>query len=560
MEKKITLNTMLLSTGAVLLTAVILCTLFYEQLADGIRKNVQDRAKIFVGRTIEYTTTAWSRFQNLTIRITIIDDEMNLVFDNEIENSEELHLPHDMPEKIPESTEYEQISWEYTQSGNVMYCYGVQLSDGWLFVSQPQISGFRMLARNIWALVLVILLVMLVNITMSRQLARQVVSPLGKLEAVIETDGAEKNAELPTIPPEIPYDELAPVAKLLKQQNTALVAGNLALRERDWTISALLNNVNEGVVLLDIKGYILSVNKSASKILNVQGELEGKSILELYREMDFFECIERALKGERDEISLTLGKKEYRVLISPVADNLGACIFFFDVTGKMQAEKMRQEFAANVSHELKTPITSIYGTAEMLSSGIIKPDDTEEFYNKIMREASRLITLIEDILFLSELDENALNKTAEGINAGKIALECAEALSAKAEKNEVTVNVSGDGHIFAVRSHFYELVYNLIDNAIKYNKQGGTVDVNIEQNDSDLILTVKDTGIGISEAEQSRIFERFYRVDKSRSKKSGGTGLGLAIVKHAAITMGGNVTVESKQGEGSTFTFIKKTA
>ena len=262
-----------------------------------------------------------------------------------------------------------------------------------------------------------------------------------------------------------------------------------------------------------------------------------------------------ALSGVRGELNLLRDGKTYQVYFSPVTDN-GALILFLDITEKSMSEKLRREFSANVSHELKTPLTTIYGNAEMLVGGIVKEEDKVTFYGKIKDEASRLITLIDDIMMLSCLDEESGNVRFEDVDLTAVARGVVESLTPKAKQQNITVNVSGVGHSSANRSQMTEMFYNLIDNAIKYNKPDGAVEICISALAKQTKITVSDTGIGIPREAQSRVFERFYRVDRSRSKKTGGTGLGLAIVKHIVMIHNGCIELQSSENKGSTVTIL----
>jgi two-component system phosphate regulon sensor histidine kinase PhoR len=314
-----------------------------------------------------------------------------------------------------------------------------------------------------------------------------------------------------------------------------------------------MDNMSEGIILINRQGLILSVNKSAAAFFETDTAMDGKNILELIRDLELLGHVSSALSGKRSELELRRSGKSYRVFFSPVTDS-GAIILFLDITEKMMAEQIRREFSANVSHELKTPLTSIYGHAEMLYNGMVKESDHHAFFGKIKDEAARLIALIEDIILISKLDENTGQETFEEVNLAAIAAEAAEALSLKAGEHKVTVSISGDASMSAGRSMIYELFYNLIDNAIKYNKSGGTVKVDISQIEDKIEIAIADTGIGIPAEAQSRVFERFYRVDKSRSKKTGGTGLGLAIVKHIVLLHKGKLALQSTEGEGTVVT------
>jgi two-component system phosphate regulon sensor histidine kinase PhoR len=316
-----------------------------------------------------------------------------------------------------------------------------------------------------------------------------------------------------------------------------------------------MDSMSEGIILIDWQGNILSVNKSAAAIFDKADSFDSKNILELIRDIELMEHVRDALGGNRGEMNIQRSGKSYRVFFSPVKGS-GAIILFLDVTEKMIGEKLRREFSANVSHELRTPLTSIYGNAEMLYGGMIQESDQRRFLGKIKDEAARMIALIEDIILVSELDESTGEQVFEDVNLDAVASTAVDALALKAAENKISVEISGKGAVSANPSMMYEMFYNLIDNAIKYNRPGGTVKIDIAKEANHMRISVTDTGIGIPKEAQSRVFERFYRVEKSRSKKTGGTGLGLAIVKHIVRIHRGEIILQSHSGEGTVVTIL----
>ena len=351
-----------------------------------------------------------------------------------------------------------------------------------------------------------------------------------------------------------PYDEIVPFARAVAARRASADARIGELKARSKSIKAVMENMNEGAVLLDGRGTILSANKRALKIFEMENiEMRGRNIIELLRDAELLEAARSALSGTRAETDAERGGRFYRAYFSPAA-GAGAILLFLDITERIKSENLRKEFSANVSHELKTPLTSVLGCAELLLTGGVEENDKQAFYRKIKSETERLIALIEDIMALSKLDEGKKSEFAK-INLTAAATEAAEALSVKSAEMGVNVEVSGED--FFIRGNYsmaVELFYNLIDNAIKYNKPGGAATVSISNENGRVAARVADTGIGIPKESQERIFERFYRVDKSRSKKTGGTGLGLAIAKHIAIIHNAEVGVESREGAGTTVT------
>ncbi|GAB1431825.1 hypothetical protein MASR2M29_04500 [Spirochaetota bacterium] len=383
----------------------------------------------------------------------------------------------------------------------------------------------------------IILLIITTDIFLANRLAKKIVEPIGKadLDGVLSA----------------PYDELAPLVKTIETHRKQIAKQLDILRERNDTIHAIMENMSEGIIMLDKKGVVVSANKSVAAFFELPANVNGKNILEVFRKLEFSVLAQGAIDGHRAELGMKQGDKTFRVFFGPIA-GVGAIILFMDVTEKSRSEMLRREFSANVSHELKTPLTTIYGNAEMLAGGMVNDEDKASFYDKIKNEAERMIALTEDIILLSSLDEKSRAELSGNVDLAAIAAEAIRALENKALKNCVSVKlVAEETEITANRTQMYELLLNLIDNAIKYNKPGGKVDVCIYRKKGRIRIKVSDTGIGIPKEDQGRVFERFYRVDRSRSKHTGGTGLGLAIVKHIVLAQGGSIGMKSKAGEGT---------
>lgn len=347
------------------------------------------------------------------------------------------------------------------------------------------------------------------------------------------------------------YDELSPFISHINDQKKRLNEQLEEILKERALLDALSKNMNEGLILVDRNDKVQSINQSACKILKVDVNCVGKSILETIRRADILERLKLAIAGQNNEFIFDLASRTYQALFSPV-DN-GALILLLDISEKAAAEKLRQEFSANVSHELKTPLTIISGYAELIQNGMVKNEDIKGIAVKINNESARLITLINDIIRLSQLDEGVGLKYFSEFNLCEVVREAAENLKSRADDAEVTIKFDNCRmYVSANRDMMYELFYNLIDNSVKYNKPGGSVSINISRQNDKIAISVADTGIGIEAKHLSRIFERFYRVDPSRSKKTGGTGLGLSIVKHIAAFHNGTVSIESKPGDGTT--------
>lgn len=540
MKKRIYFSITVLTSIAVVVVSVVLCMLFYNQFTSQVRSDLQVRAQMLASYDLDYVANMLRDVND--IRVTLIEPDGTVTFDNTVNYANmENHLHREEVREALSSGNGESSRYSNTIKSRTYY-YAVRLADGSVMRLAKTINSiWKMFAGVLPAVIAIVLFTVMLGYFVAGRLAEKVVDPIKKVDFDRE--------------PDVPYDELAPFVKTIVEHRHQIAEGNEKLQARTDTINAIMDNMNEGVVLLDRRGHVLSVNKSAAHIFATQESMEGRSALELLRDIDFADNIQKALIGYRSEMSFQKAEKEYRVLISPVAET-GVVVLLLDITEKIEAERMRKEFSANVSHELKTPLTSIYGNAEMLQAGVVKDSDKPVFYGKIMNEAARLIALIEDIIMLSELDEGKVQEYLEKVNLVEVASECAEALEQKAAERQVKVNIAGFGEMTANRFLIYEMFYNLFDNAIKYNKMGGNVEVVIAQTDKEFKVTVADNGIGIPAKEQQRIFERFYRVEKSRSKKSGGTGLGLAIVKHVVLTYGGEINVVSEPNKGTEFQIV----
>jgi two-component system phosphate regulon sensor histidine kinase PhoR len=355
------------------------------------------------------------------------------------------------------------------------------------------------------------------------------------------------------------YTELSPLFRQIEEQKSRLKSTTTDLQGMDISFRLIAESMQEGMIFLDTKGIILMMNGSASAALGLEGErLLGKHIFAASHDAQFQAAVHSALGGNGGEELLSIDGSAVELAASPVlVDGVirGVVLLLFDVTDRVAAEQMRREFSANVSHELKTPLTSISGYAELMKDGLVKPEDTQRFAESIYKEAQRLIALIEDIIRLSRLDENSDEIAKNNVELLPVITGVAERLSGKAEQYAVTLNVTGEeASVFGERQLLDEMIYNLCDNAIKYNRPGGKVDVRLENTPKGAVLSVSDDGIGIPKEHQSRIFERFYRVDKSHSKETGGTGLGLSIVKHGAAFHSAELTLVSAPDKGTTVT------
>ena len=354
------------------------------------------------------------------------------------------------------------------------------------------------------------------------------------------------------------YEELSPFLQRIAMQNQEIDAQMAEIRKQQQEFSMITENMSEGLLVVDRNYQLLSYNKSAVRIFGISNPAAVKNVLAVNRSQEFREAVENAWKGRHTQQRLQMGERIYQVIANAVSDPedtedlLGAVILVLDVTEREEQEKYRREFTANVSHELKTPLTSISGIAEIMKNGIVRQEDIPHFAGKVYDESQRLITLIGDIIRLSQLDENEVPLEREQVDMLELARDVVDSLQSVAQQNSILLAVHGThGVVYGVRRVLHEMVYNLCDNAVKYNRAGGRAWVSVTAEKQTVSVSVRDTGIGIPDAQQSRVFERFYRVDKSHSKAVGGTGLGLSIVKHGAVLHHAEITLHSELEKGT---------
>lgn len=435
-----------------------------------------------------------------------------------------------------------------TLSEHTMY-YAKRLSDGTVLrLSMSQRSVLFLMGGMLSPLVFIFLAACLLAGVLSYRVSKKIVKPLSEIDL--------KHPEQVET-----YDELSPFLQRIAAQNREIDARMAEIRKQQQEFSMITENMSEGLFVVDRNYQILSYNKSAMQIFGMDPRQEHENLLAVNRSEGFRNAVDSALKGRHTQENLELNGRVYQIIANAVCqpdfaeDMVGTVILVLDVTEKEAQEQYRREFTANVSHELKTPLTSISGIAEIIRNGIVKPEDIPHFAGKIYDESQRLITLIGDIIKLSRLDENQVPMERETVDMLEMARDVVQQLSSVARKNGVTLVANGThGQVQGVRQVLGEMVYNLCENAVKYNRAGGRVWVDVQQVADHVVLRVKDTGIGIPAAEQGRIFERFYRVDKSHSKAVGGTGLGLSIVKHGAALHHATISVSSEPEQGTEIT------
>lgn len=554
MKKRIYWSLCILSVLAVILTAALTMLSFYRlmlgQARDDLAQEYEMIAKGITESELDdkgYLAALDKQF--FTTRLTLIAPDGSVLYDS---GGREAQLEnHVNRPEVAVALAYgvgEDVRYSSTERESTFY-YARRLPNGSVLrISRPSRVITEAFTGIIPVMALILLLVIAGGLLVAARLSRAILRPLDSLARDIGTAG----------PPE--YEELEPFFRKIKEQNATIRGQMETLREERDTVSAITSNMQEGMVLLGMEREILTVNRSALRLLGTPpGEYEGAPVLALSRDLELERCAGTALEGASATAILERGGRCLQILANPVrgekGESFGAIVLLLDVTERQRAEQIRREFSANVSHELKTPLTSISGFAEMLGNGMVEDaGDVKKFAGRIYHEAQRLITLTDDIIRLSRIEaEGALEK--QPVELLEICRRTARSLEFTADEKQVAVTaegvettVMGDGRMLE------ELAYNLAENAVKYNRHGGKVAMTVGREGEYAVLSVADTGIGIPKEHQERIFERFYRVDKSRSKETGGTGLGLSIVRHIAQRHDGTITLTSEPGEGTVVT------
>ncbi len=482
------------------------------------------------------------------LRITWIDKKGKVLFDNKTDaSSMENHLEREEVRQAVENGYGKSSRYSETLTEKSLYS-AKKLSDGSVLrLSVSQYSVLTLFLGMLRPVLIIALLAVVLALLLAYRLSKNIVTPLNKLNL----DSPLSNKV---------YEELSPLLKRMDAQQRQLKHQSEELKRKREEFETATENMSEGLIILNEKGVILSINRAAAKMLGLSEDSVGKDIFSEKTSVNLKEPTQIALSGKNTEEVFALRDGNCQLLANPVSTDgkvTGAALLVLDVTEKERSEQMRREFTANVSHELKTPLQTISGYAELLANGMVADKDKTAFSEKIYAEAQRMIRLIEDIIKLSNLDEGAVELTRETVDLYVTAENTVRSLLPAAKKANVTLSLNGENaEIYGIPQLLTAVVYNLCDNAIKYNKDGGTVFVNVKNNAENIVLSVRDTGIGIPKEQQERIFERFYRVDKSHSKEVGGTGLGLSIVKHAAKLHDAKITLESEVGKGTGITVI----
>ena len=547
MTKKI-FQSILLVAGCVLLASLLIIMGFLYDYFGGVEENqLRDELNLAAAAVEDGGTDYLSRLTADRCRLTWIAADGSVLYDTRtdaesLENhASRAEVSQALTTGTGESTRYSSTLMEKT-----MY-YAQRLDDGTVLRISISRATVGMIAVGmIQPLLIVLIVALILSGLLARRLSRRIVDPLNSLDLEHPLDNDA-------------YEELSPLLKRIHRQHVEIQTQLRELHERTDEFTQITGSMREGLVLLDEHGSILSINAAAQALFGADAQCVGRDFLTVERSHEISAAIQAAVTDGHSEVRAERAGRVYQFDISRITSNgklLGTVILAFDITEQEFAERNRREFTANVSHELKTPLQGIIGSAELIDNGMVRPDDLPRFVGHIHAEAARLVTLIDDIIRLSQLDEGDAMPT-EPVDLLAVSQEAAENLHDAAAARDVTVSVTGQPSVIpGVRRLLYEVVYNLCDNAIKYNRGGGRVDVTVAADAGGSSITVADTGIGIAPEHQSRVFERFYRVDKSHSKASGGTGLGLSIVKHAVQYHHGRIELESTPGTGTTIRVV----
>lgn len=550
MKKKIYVNI----CGLALLTILFISVIFVSFSNHTLHEQMQESTKTeaaYVAAACESLEDPVSFFEELSaeisLRITYIQKDGNVLYDNHANAAGlENHL------KRPEIQEASANGFgSESRLSNTLreetYYYAVRLENGdFVRVSSVSDSMLQTFLNLLPVIGMASLAVLLCSLFIARMLAKGILKSINSIDLKKPLDSGC-------------FEELWPLLSRIEKQNIKIDEQVNVLLEQQQKFNTITENMNEGLILLDESGKINFINGSCKNLFHAPSmHYIGKSISLFNRSFQMQSTVDAALKGDISSAVLNLDERVVQVFGNPVIEEghvRGAVLFILDVTQKQKAEQMRKEFSANVSHELKTPLTSISGYAELMQNGMAAPEDVPGFAKKIYDEAARLIVLVNDIIKISRLDEKDIRQSKETVNLFQMAGEIRERLEHVAEKAGVTLELEGETvNVCAVRSMMDDLIYNLCENGIKYNRPGGNVQILITERDQHPIIQVSDTGIGIPREYQERIFERFYRIDKSHSKQTGGTGLGLAIVKHVVEYHNGYIEIHSVPDEGTVIT------
>ena len=542
MTKKIFKSIMFVCALVLTVGLAAVMGILYSNFDGQMRKELSKEAAYLAYGVEQQGTDYLKNVKDKSSRITYINKDGTVLFDNKADADEF--------QKAEKYGAGECSRYSDTLSEKTIY-YALRLKDGTVLrVSGTQDSVLALVENLLLPLCGLLFLMLILSGIMASVISKRIVKPVNELDL----EHPEENKI---------YEELSPLLGKIHKQNRQIQKQLELAKQQQEEFSLITENMQEGLIVIDRYTMILSANSSAWNLFRVDKVCQGESVYCLDRAEDFRHAIEQVLSGEHAELILKLNGSDIQLIANPVVRGQkteGAVILLVNVTEKLERENLRREFSANVSHELKTPLTSISGFAEIMQGGLVKCEDIPKFAGRIYKESQRLLQLVEDVIQISQLDEEKTSYTWELVDVYQVCKNAFESLKEKAQSMNVHLYICGDSmKMEAVRTLLEEAVYNVCDNAIKYNRNDGSVSIFLTQTAHEIQIVVKDTGVGIPKEDQDRVFERFYRVDKSHSKEIGGTGLGLSIVKHAVSTLNGSIVLRSEEGSGTEITmkFLK---
>lgn len=543
MTKKIFKSIMFVCALVLAVGLAAVMGILYSNFDGQMRKELSKEAAYLAYGVEQQGVDYLKNIKDKSARITYIDQDGTVLFDNEADVSEmKNHSDRTEFQKAEKYGAGESSRYSDTLSEKTIY-YALRLKDGTVLrVSGTQDSVLALVENLIFSLCGLLCLMLILSGIMASAISKRIVKPINELDL----ESPEENRI---------YEELSPLLSKIHRQNREIQNQLELAKQQQEEFALITENMQEGLIVIDKYTMILSANSSAWNLFHMDRGCQGESVYCLDREEEFRHAIEQVLSGEHTELVLKLNGSDIQLIANPVIRDKkteGAVVLLVNVTEKLERESLRREFSANVSHELKTPLTSISGFAEIMQSGLVKCEDIPQFAGRIYKEAQRLLQLVEDVIQISQLDEEKTSYTWEPVDVYQVCKNAFESLKEKAKRLNVHLYICGEYmKMEAVRTLLEEAVYNVCDNAIKYNRNEGSVSVFLTQTAQEIQIVVKDTGVGIPKEDQDRVFERFYRVDKSHSKEIGGTGLGLSIVKHAVGALKGSVILRSEEGNGT---------
>lgn len=547
MTKKI-FHSILLVACTVLLACYLVILTSLNDYFTSLRKSQLKTQLSFASTAVEDEGIEYLKnLENGEYRLTLIDTDGTVLYDTNADaatmenHSDRREFQEAFLSGYGESHRYSRTLTEQT------YYFAKKLSDDRVLrISTSQVTIVSLLLGMLQPLLVITFLAILLSVFLAKRASRNLVKPLNNLDL---NDPLSNDV----------YEELSPLLRHMAQQNKQIALQMDELSRSQNEFNAITSNMSEGLIVLNKDGVVVSLNTAARKIFEAEEDSIGKDFLTIDRTPEISRAIKETLSGKKQELEYEKNGRNYDLCINQIVEKdevIGVLLLAIDNTEKIQAEQNRREFTANVSHELKTPLQSIIGSADLIESGLVKPEDMPRFIGHIKTDAARLVSLVSDIIRLSQLDENT-EMNWETVDALSVAKEALEMVGPIAESRNISLTIKGEpAPLTSVHKLLYDIIYNLCDNAVKYNKEGGFVKVDVKTAGDKVQVAVSDNGVGIAPADQSRVFERFYRVDKSHSRESGGTGLGLSIVKHAVAYLKGSISLESTLGKGTTITVL----